>query len=172
MAGIAVPINALAGTCQDLGAIIVGQMTPAGTEIEPVSILIAGRAAGFEALDGDQERSYGYLHQGVLWPGAGQSYLHRGGVHWLMGIAGYGLAAGAFYEYNKYYNIDYDNAILQNKDRSMQLTFIISAAAVWASNLVWTILTPSEKEKYQKLNLTFGYNNQIDSKEIGLRMRF
>ena len=38
----------LRGTGQHLGGIVVGQMTPAGTEVEPISILVSRPATGLE----------------------------------------------------------------------------------------------------------------------------
>jgi hypothetical protein len=105
----------------------------------------------------------------IIWPGAGQSYLHRGSAHWLMGFAGYGLLTVAAI---KYLNSNDGGFVNTQQDKNMIYTFIISAGVIWTTNLIWTLLTPSEREKYQKLNLNVGYNKELGIKEIGLKMNF
>jgi len=55
-----VPINALGGTGQDLGTIVVGEVRPAGAEVEPIAELDAGRTAGFE-VGGPEELAAGRI---------------------------------------------------------------------------------------------------------------
>jgi hypothetical protein len=116
----------------------------------------------------------------ILWPGAGQSYLNRGGATFLMGFAGYGLLAGAivesmnFTENNDHY-LNEPSKDLANKcktELNMYYSLLVSAGVVWTTNLIWTIFTPSEEKKYQKLTLNLNYNKLVGITEMGIKMNF
>jgi len=116
----------------------------------------------------------------ILWPGAGQSYLKRGSAHYLMGFAGYGLLTGAIIEsvnfnknYKSYLNVNSSELINKCKtELNMYYTFLISAGVVWTTNLIWTLFTPSEEKKYQKLTLNLNYNKVVGMTEMGMKINF
>ena len=116
----------------------------------------------------------------ILWPGAGQSYLKRGSAHFLMGFAGYGLLAGAIVE-SRNFTENYERYLIEpsgdlaNKcktELNMYYTLLSSAGFIWTTNMIWTLFTPSEKKKYQKLTLNFNYNKQVGITEMGMKMNF
>lgn len=116
----------------------------------------------------------------ILWPGAGQSYLKRGSAHYLMGFAGYGLLAGAIVESinftkNNDHYLNEPSKDLANKcktELNMYYTLLMSAGVAWTTNLIWTIFTPLEEKKYQKLTLNINYNKLVGITEMGMMLHF
>jgi hypothetical protein len=98
-----------------------------------------------------------------------------------MGFAGSGLLAGAIVEsmnFTKNYDqylIEPSNKDLANKcktELNMYYTLLVSAGVVWTTNLIWTLFTPSEEKKYQKLTLNLNYNKLVGITEMGMKMNF
>jgi len=97
-----------------------------------------------------------------------------------MGFAGYGLLTGAIIEsvnfnknYKSYLNVNSSELINKCKtELNMYYTFLISAGVVWTTNLIWTLFTPSEEKKYQKLTLNLNYNKVVGMTEMGMKINF
>jgi hypothetical protein len=116
----------------------------------------------------------------TLWPGAGQSYLNRGGVTWLSGIVVYGLAATSYMQntsaataYKNYEASDnteernkyYDEAETKN---AQSKTLMYTAASLWFANMVWVCLMPSDSKKYGDIKPTASYNNATNTVSYGV----
>lgn len=122
----------------------------------------------------------------ILWPGAGQSYLNRAVTpHMLMGFAGYGFATMSYFKYDKtmdlqleYYSetIDPDRRSqlkeqgLKTERQWKQLAY--AAGSIWGVNLIWSIISPSEQNKYEKLKLKFNYDENTRTPLLGFVKNF
>jgi len=102
----------------------------------------------------------------ILWPGAGQSYLNRGSVHFLMGFVGYGSIAYSIYQHSEAVK-NYDLYLAEEnpqkrvslksewqKNLDLSHYSMYAGAAVWGINLIWTLATQSEVKKYKNVQFS------------------
>ncbi len=111
----------------------------------------------------------GALLRSLVFPGWGNSYAKGGGAYWLMGIAAWGAAGGAFYFNNEAYNAleDYKDATDgETRDQlftdaedhhQMQQNLMIAAAAIWAVDLIWTGIQAGNVKRKNRTKLSMGY---------------
>jgi len=99
-------------------------------------------------------------------PGWGQTKISKGKPWWLTGVATYGTLAGGYLFHLSYlksydsYKIEEDpvkRADLSNqsqKQLNYSNTLLISAASLWAVNVLWVAFTPNKYEPLQHVKLS------------------
>lgn len=132
----------------------------------------------------------GAVLRSVAFPGWGLTKINPGSKHWIKGVAGYGFlaGAGAFFQlselnYQKYSD-SYDQAErdqLLNKSNSQGTYAVVmagAAAAVWVTDLVWTIvasggLSGNAGVYYQKpFTIGTGFDNVTQAPLLAFRYTF
>jgi len=100
-------------------------------------------------------------------PGLGQTKISKGKPWWLTGVAAYGALAGGFIvhsSYNKTYEsymaetnaAERENLLNKSgKQLSLSSALFISAATIWAANIVWVAATPNKYRPLQYAKLAF-----------------
>jgi hypothetical protein len=125
------------------------------------------------------------LWMSALFPGAGQSYLTRGKPYWLLGIAGYGLAGFSIFTYTQYYDaVIHANNETQNAEKRQKykeesdkkytecLTYSLTTLIYWGANLVWVAIMPSDKQRFDSIQLKGQYLSNSNTAVIGIAYNF
>jgi hypothetical protein len=114
-------------------------------------------------------------------PGWGQSKISKDKPWWLIGIATYGAAGGGYLfhqKYLKYYDSYKDETdpvqratLSDHAQKSLNISngLIISAASVWALNILWVVITPNEYLPLEHVKLSL---NPSFSHEAGNHVMF
>ena len=104
----------------------------------------------------------GALLRSLVVPGWGNHAAKGKGAQWLLGVVGYGCVGGAVYFNNKSYNTYEDYKVSDNVTERSQLyddaeqyyqnqkIFMMSAAVIWAADLIWTGLQTAHINKNAK----------------------
>lgn len=119
----------------------------------------------------------------ALWPGAGRTYLKRGGNAWLFGFIGYGAATGAYFMYKdaeeKYeeYKAETNDRIRRDNLKEdyqdsyvVYENFAITAASVWGFNLLTTLLTSPDRP--ERFSIEYRKNQKLNTNELALSYNF
>lgn len=132
-----------------------------------------------------QKRSKGAaLLLSAVWPGAGQTYLNRGGAVWLSGVLVYGLGAASYSQrvkaveaYNNYQAAD--DVTLRNQyvteaetAYNTSQTLMYAAIGAWGVNMIWTMLVPSDSKRFKNVKPTANYNSQNGTLNYGLAIKW
>ena len=116
----------------------------------------------------------------LLLPGMGQRYLKRKGVEPLMGVVGYGLLAGSLSKYNSAansYDLYLEKTDIKNRaelkqqwqnEKKQSENMLYGAVAIWAGNLLWTLLSKDEEGHYQKMKTKIKFDNLTNTGEISI----
>ncbi len=117
--------------------------------------------SGKESTTKDNVKEYGrtaIVLQSLVFPGLGLSRI-TGNPHWVKGVAGYGciitsivLNQRAVNTFNSIENLDDINDVSEAFDKSVKqdnLSEVLAytAAAIWATDFIWTILGTSDLKK-------------------------
>lgn len=128
----------------------------------------------------------GALSLSLILPGLGNRAVKGSGAQWLLGVAGYGCIAGSIILNNSAYNAykDYklaDNAEdrddyfnkAENNDKISRI-LIYGAAAIWATDLIWTGIQAGKARKNSNPKVTFNYyyDSYLNEPLFGLSYRF
>jgi len=129
----------------------------------------------------------GAIFKSLVFPGWGNRYVKDGGAYWLMGVLAYGAAGGAVYFNNQAYNAYEDYKITEDateRDKfytdaedfqSKQKMLMISAAAIWTIDLIWTGIqagNANKKARNSKMSMGYYYNPVARQPMISLSYRF
>jgi len=129
----------------------------------------------------------GCMALSALLPGLGNTVAKGGGAYWLIGVAGYGMVAGAIImngsAYNNFedYKKEGDPATRDDlyskaeSQRSLSNVLGILAINVWALDILWTGLQAGKvNRQYRNSNLSMNcyYNPVHQAPMIGIRYRF
>lgn len=120
----------------------------------------------------------------AIWPGSGRAYLTRGEASSFSGFLFYGLAGGAYYTYKE--SETYGDKLLTETDRDRiedlknkqddyklySNVMLGTAAGIWVINMISTLATPSEKNRFKKMELTTRYDPMIQNFQLGLCYKF
>lgn len=120
-------------------------------------------------------------------PGLGQTKISKGKPWWLTGVVAYGTLAGGFVFYNNYLKT-YDsykkelNDIARRselidkatKEKNISTALFITAASVWAGNIIWVAVTPNRTKplKLKRLSLYAVPGNQNMITMLSLKITF
>lgn len=137
---------------------------------------------------GDKKVSVvGCMAFSALLPGLGNNVAKGGGAYWLIGVAGYGMVAGAIIMNGAAYNNmeDYrkegdpatrdDLYSTAESQRSLSNVLGILAINVWALDILWTGLQAGKvNRKYRERNLSWNcyYNPVHKAPMVGVHYRF
>ena len=120
----------------------------------------------------------------AVWPGAGQSYMKRGGAAWLSGFAVYGLAYAsynkrvkaveAYKNYQGATEITTRNAYLEEAEaaHSQSQMLMYGAVGTWTLNMIWTFALPSDSKRMKNIKPIANYNTQSGTMDYGLAIRW
>ena len=121
----------------------------------------------------------------LLFPGAGQSYLARTASPVLLGLAAYGCLAGGYImntksvgSYNDY--LAETNDLIKRKSladdwtKQKQLSeiLVVSAATIWAANLIWVVLMPDDTKRFNNINIQSFFDPNNKSSGLKLALNF
>ena len=145
----------------------------------------------FLVIDVDKAQKFNYLLEpskyrektvaviySLLLPGMGQHYLKRRGLEPAMGILGYGLLVGSYTKHNNAvatYDLYLASADANDRgslnkqwqdEKKQSENMLYSAGAVWAGNLIWTLLRKDEEAQYRKIKTDLKFNNVTSTGEI------
>lgn len=121
----------------------------------------------------------------LLFPGAGQSYLARTASPVLVGLTAYGCLAGGFImnsksvgSYNDY--LAETNDLIKRKSladdwtKQKQLSeiLVLSAATIWAANLIWVVLMPDDTKRFNNIKIQSFFDPNNKSSGLKLALNF
>lgn len=138
-------------------------------KLEPLTVRTRGKA----------------IFYSLLFPGAGQSYLSRSGTPVLLGVVTYGCIAGGVLMNSKAVT-SYNNYLAENNDptkrasleddwtKQKQLTEILflGGAALWTANLIWVVLMPDDKNRFNNINIQSFFDPKGKSSGLKLALNF
>jgi hypothetical protein len=99
-------------------------------------------------------------------PGLGQTKISKGKPWWILGIPAYGTLAGGFMVHSGYlktydkYKIEVDpverSDLFDKSQQQKRLSGIlfVSAATIWAANIIWVAVTPNKYKPLEHARLT------------------
>lgn len=117
----------------------------------------------------------------ILLPGFGQRYLKRRGVEPLLSFVGYGLVVGSILQHNQAVSsydsylatsdaverADLKNDWMNQKKQSDNLLYV--AAGVWVLNIIWTVISPDEISRYNRIKSELNFDNVTSSGGISIK---
>ena len=119
-------------------------------------------------------------------PGLGQTKISKGKPYWLTGLAAYGALAGGLISHTSYvktynsYSTEEDASkradLLNQAQMQMNISsgLLISAAALWAANIIWVTAIPNKYQPMQhvKFSLEKSTGNYKGTTLLTMRFNF